>query len=541
MTSLVDLLRHRAERDPDRLAIRFYGTDGWQSWTWADFWQAARRVAGGLQAAGLRPGQHVLAMVPGSRPAVASLFGIWAAGGVPIQIGRPFRLDDIDGLNTHLWDVAKRLDARLVVVGRDLAPHIRAPERPSFLVAEDLSEADPSAAAEAPQTDLIQLTSGSVDAPRGVVIPNDRLLAHLRAISQALPPGKDAAGVSWLPLHHDMGLIGGLLYPIFNGFVVNLLSPLDFRRNPYAWLRSISAAQATHTVGPPSAYALVNRFAQRAATDGLDFSRLRCAMVGAEPIAPDVLQRVTTSFAPCGFRDSAFFPVYGLAEATVAATFPVPDRPPTIDRVHARAMAREGRAQPSDAADALAFTGVGRPIPGVEVRVVDRAGRQTDDRVVGAVMVRTASGMTGYYNDAEATKTAYVDGWLNTGDLGYMANGELYVTGRHKELIIRAGRNLVPSVVEQIAADVDGVRPGGVAAVGIRNAQRSTEHAVLVAETRIDAARRPELAARIQSALKNRGMDVDQIRFVDPHSLPKTTSGKLRRRAIARSLEAGEL
>ncbi len=541
MTSLVDRLRRRAEREPDSPAIRFHDADGWRSWTWAGFWHEARRVAGGLKAAGVRPGEHVLAMVPRSRPAVATLFGVWAAGGVPIQIGRPFRLDDIAGLNTHLRSVADRFDAKLVVAGRDLARHIDNAPSPPLVIAEDLAQAAPAPVPDTPRTDLIQLTSGSVAAPRGVVIPNDRLLAHLAAISTALPPGRDAVGVSWLPLHHDMGLIGGLLYPFYNGFIVNLMSPLDFRRNPYAWLRAISSFQATHTVGPPSAYALIDRFARRAIADRLDFSRLRCAMVGAEPIPPDVLRRVADSFGPCGFRAAAFLPVYGLAEATVAVTFASPGQAPTVDRVSADALARDGRAAVDDTGDALAFTGVGRPIPGVELRVDDGTGGRADERVVGPIMVRTVSGMTGYYDDPTATEAAFDDGWLKTGDLGYLADGELYVTGRQKDLIIRAGRNLVPSVVEQIAADIDGVRPGGVAAVGLRNERRATEHAVLVAETRLTADRRPDLAARIQSALKHRGLDVDQIRFVAPHTLPKTSSGKLRRRAIARSLEAGEL
>ncbi len=541
MTSLVDLLRQRAERDPDRLAIRFYAADGWQSWTWAEFWQTARRVAGGLRDAGLRPGQNVLAMVPHSRPAVATLFGIWTAGGVPIQIGRPFRLDDIAGLNAHFREVADRFDVKLAAVGREVAAHIEMTATPPVVIAEDLSEAAAATNPATTRTDLIQLTSGSVATPRGVVIPNDRLLAHLAAISQALPPGDDAVGVSWLPLHHDMGLIGGLLYPYYNDFVVNLMSPLDFRRNPYLWLRSVSAFRATHTVGPPSAYALIDRFARRAASDQLDFGDLRCAMVGAEPIAPNVLHRVANGFEQCGFRASAFLPVYGLAEATVAATFAAPAQPPRVDRVSAAVLARQGQAATSDAEDALAFTSVGRPIAGVELRIDDGAGGEAEERIVGPIMVRTASGMTGYYDDPEATEEAFDGDWLRTGDLGYVADGDLYVTGRQKELIIRAGRNLVPSVVEQIAADVDGVRPGGVAAVGIRNEQRSTEHAVLVAETRLKSDRRPELAERIQSALKHRGMDVDQIRFVDPHTLPKTSSGKLRRRAIARSLEVGEL
>ena len=541
MTSLVDLLRRRAKQDPDGLAIRFHAADGWQSWTWAEFWREARRVAGGLQAAGLRPGQNVLAMVPHSKPAVATLFGIWTAGGVPIQIGRPFRLDDIAGLNAHFREVAARFDAKFAVIGRDLTSHIQIMAAPPLLIAEDLSEAAAAAVPETSRTDLIQLTSGSVTTPRGVVIPNDRLLAHLAAISQALPPGDNAVGVSWLPLHHDMGLIGGLLYPFYNGFVVNLMSPLDFRRNPYLWLRSVSTSRATHTVGPPSAFALIDRFARRAISDKLDFSHLRCAMVGAEPIAPNVLHRVATSFGQCGFRASAFLPVYGLAEATVAVTFATPAQPPTFDRVSAAVLAREGRAATSEIEDALAFTSVGRPIPGVELRIDDGAGGEADERVVGAIMVRTASGMTGYYDDPQATEQAFDGEWLKTGDLGYVADGDLYVTGRQKELIIRAGRNLVPSAVEQIAADVDGVRLGGVAAVGIRNERRSTEHAVLVAETRLKADRRPELAERIQSALKRRGMDVDQIRFVDPHTLPKTSSGKLRRRAIARSLKVGEL
>ena len=385
---------------------------------------------------------------------------------------------------------------------------------------------------------LIQLTSGSTGHPRGVVLSHRAVLANLAAISAALPAGEHAREVTWLPLHHDMGLIGGLLYPLFNAFPVNVLSPLQFRTDPYLWLRTMSDVRATCTPGPPSAYAIATRLARKAVDEGLDLGALRCAMVGAEPIPPHVLRDFSAAFAPCGFRAEAFFPVYGLAEATVAVTFPGVLDTTHVDRIDRSQLEREGRAIPADdGPTALELVGVGRPLNGAELRVV-RAGDEVAEREEGELYVRAPSLMDGYFDDPEATAEAIDDGgWLATGDLGYLADGRLYVTGRAKDLIIKAGQNLMPAPIEEIAGGVEGVRAGCVVAVGVPSASRGTELVCVVAETKADEAEHRQIARRVREALRLRGIAVDRVALVAPGEIPRTTSGKVRRREVARRLQ----
>jgi fatty-acyl-CoA synthase len=550
--TLAGILRSRADSPlVDRTAIRFKEGESWVEWNWGRYWETARQVAAGLYAAGVRPGDHILMVVPEVQTAVSSLFGAWALGAVPCQVGLPFQLTDPVPFLERLAATANRLDARALVLSASLAEFtsVRKQEfgnefRPRTLVAESLLGCTSTSALpdpeDAPGPAFIQLTSGSTGHPRGVVVPQDRLLLHMASMSEALRSHSDSVGVSWLPLHHDMGLLGGLLFPFYNGFPAHMISTADFRKRPWCWLEAMSRFRGTICAAPPSAYAICVQLAPRLVKAGLDLGAWECAMVGAEPIAAGVLRRFAAAFAPCGFRADAFFPVYGLAEATVAVTFPTLLAPTHFDRVDRRLLESEGRALPgSDGADALEFVGVGRPIPHTEMQIISDASQALPDRVVGEILVRSSTMMAGYYGEPEATRDAIRGGWLRTGDLGYRAEGSLFVTGRAKDLIIKGGQNLVPSALEEITAHVEGVRLGGVAAVGVRCSRHETEMVYVVAETRLEPGSYPHLEERIREALKGYGVAVDRVLPVPPRSLPKTTSGKLKRRALVRALEAG--
>jgi acyl-CoA synthetase (AMP-forming)/AMP-acid ligase II len=592
--TIAELLRARAEDAPGAPGFLHWADGDWACWSWAEYHDRAGRAGAGLRAAGIGRGDHIVLLVLEVDVAVTLIFGAWAIGAVPMLVGFPYRLDDVAGFVAGLRSTAQRLDAKALVVSDALAgfaaehgapaspasPSAAAPAAPaspaSPSAAAPASPASPSAAApaapaepaapsatprilragellgddatggawepvEPSATALIQLTSGSTGHPRGVVLSHASILGHLAAISAALPPGADAREVTWLPLHHDMGLIGGLLYPLFNGFAVNVLSPLLFRSDPYLWLKTMSDVRATCTPAPPSAYAIATRLAGRATQDGLDLSALRCAMVGAEPIAPHVLRDFATAFAPCGLRPEAFFPVYGLAEATVAVTFAQPLGATRFDRVDRRALELEGRALPCDEGpQAIELVGVGRPLPGTELRIVRDDGADAGEREVGEIRVRSASLMDGYLGEPEATAAAFEDGWLTTGDLGYEADGSLFVTGRLKDVIIKGGHNLLPAPIEEIAGSVEGVRAGCVAAVGVPSAQRGTQLVYVVAETKVEDEReRTQLSRRVREALRLRGIAVDRVVLVAPGSIPRTTSGKVRRREVARTLVQG--
>jgi acyl-CoA synthetase (AMP-forming)/AMP-acid ligase II len=225
--------------------------------------------------------------------------------------------------------------------------------------------------------------------------------------------------------------------------------------------------------------------------------------------------------------------VYGLAEATVAVTFPPVLRATRVDRVDRLALEGQGIAEPADAADALALVSVGKPLPRSEVRITSDAGADLPERRIGEVLVRAPSLMTGYHRDPDATAAALKDGWLVTGDLGYLADGELFITGRRKEIIIKGGRNYAPAAIEEIASNVPGVRAGCVAAIGVRSEERQTEMLCVVAETKLEPSEHEALAERLREALKAHGIAVDHVRLTPPGSMPKTTSGKICRGAVA--------
>jgi fatty-acyl-CoA synthase len=546
--SFIDLLARRAALTPDAIAFRFLAADEtWDSWSWRDASQRVVQAAAGLRAAGVGRGSHVLLIVPDVALAVPCLLGCWAVGAVPIQMGLPHHRNDIGAVLSSVDAACERLGVATIVTSRmvlDALPAATGLTRP-VCAADDLvctvargwHACDPSPT----DTALIQLTSGSTGRPRGVVIPHGRLMLHMRGMSDALPSHERSEAVSWLPLHHDMGLIGGLLFPFYNGFPVSLLSPLDFRARPSRWMDAMSRYGATICAAPPSAYAIVARNAEKAIRGVLDLSRWECAMIGAEPVSAALLRAFAEAYAPAGFRPQAFFPVYGLAEATVAVTFPRLLAPTRVDRLDRRVLETEHRAVPGNGSATIELVGLGRPIPGTEV-VIEADGRLLGDREVGEICVRAPTLMTGYYGEPDETADVLGEDWLRTGDLGYRADGDLFVTGRRKELIIRGGRNLIPSVLEEIAGAVPGVRAGCVAAVGIFSDAAQTERVYLLAETKIAAdAERTDLAQRLRAALDRENCGVDQIVLIRPGELPKTTSGKVMRLEAARQLESGAL
>lgn len=542
--TIAGILRSRADSSQaDHLAIRFKQADRWVEWTWREYWEKARSVEAGLVAAGVGAGDYVLILVPEMQSAVASLFGVWALGAVPIQIGLPFQLTNAAGFLEQLPTTARRLEARFVILSKALADSAPDLDKLRLVVAEDLLRSSPAGPLpdpdDAPGPAFLQLTSGSTGQPRAVVVPHDRLLLHMASMSAALPSHSESMAVSWLPLHHDMGLLGGLLFPFYNGFPAHMISTADFRSRPGCWLEAISRFRGTITAAPPSAYAICLQLARRLVSARLDLSAWECAMVGAEPVSPDLLRNFVRAFSPCGFRAEGFFPVYGLAEATVAVTFPTLLASTVYDRVNRLTLETEHRAVPcGDDSLSLELVGVGRPIPSTEIQIVDDAGRQLEDRMAGEIVVRSPSLMLGYDGESAATAGAFRDGWLLTGDLGYQADGSLFITGRKKEVIIKGGHNLIPGVIEEIVSGVEGVRMGCVAAVGVRSAEQETEMVFVVAETRLGAELHKALTERIREALKNQGVNVDRIVLVEPKSLPKTTSGKIKRFEVAQTLQA---
>jgi 1-acyl-sn-glycerol-3-phosphate acyltransferase len=429
---------------------------------------------------------------------------------------------------------------------RLIAPQI--PTLRHVVIAGDLRTAagdPPRATARSSDTALLQYTSGSTGDPKGVVLSHANLLANIRAMGQAGDIQPTDVFVSWLPLYHDMGLIGSWLLSLYFGIPFVVMSPLAFLTRPARWLWAIHEHGGTVSGGPNFGYELCLRRIDDRDLEGLDLRSWRLAFNGAEPVSPSTVTRFAERFADVGLRPGVITPVYGLAESSVALTVPPLERGVIIDRVAREPLARSGRAVPAadDDTTAARFVACGRALPAHEVRIADRAGRTLGEREEGRVEFRGPSATVGYYRNRAATRRLFDGDWLDSGDLGYLAGGELYLTGRVKDVIIRAGRNLHPAELEEAVGAIPGVRRGCVAVFPTTDPAVGTERLVVLAETRLtDAEEQTRLRRAVNEAVTDLvGVPPDEVVLAPPGVVPKTSSGKIRRSEVRERYERGQL
>jgi len=549
--TLPEVLDWHLQAHPDQTQIVLLQDDTEQALSYRQLAGAAAAFAAGLQRAGVKPRQCVAIMLPTSADYFGIYLGILKAGAIPVPIYPPARasqLEDhvlrhagiLDNAQAVLLvtvaealGVARLLQARVpvlrrVVTARDLAQDAGEPA-PATLRGDDIA--------------FIQYTSGSTGAPKGVALTHDNLLANIRAMAQAIQATPRDVFVSWLPLYHDMGLIGAWLGSLYVGFPLVVMSPLAFLSRPLRWLQAIHRYRGTISAGPNFAYELCLRRIDDAALAGLDLSCWRLAFNGAEAVSPDTVRRFTQRFAACGLRPEAMAPVYGLAEASVGLLFPPLGRQAPIDAVQRDAFSRERRAVPAAADDtaALHFVGCGRALAGHAVRIVDEAGHEVADRVEGRLEFQGPSATHGYFRNPLQTAKLIHDGWLDTGDRAYGVGGEIYITGRVKDIVIRGGRNLYPQEIEEAVGQVDGVRKGCVAVFGSADPAAGTERLVVLAEARPGAATAALRDAVAQAVFATIGEPPDVVVLAPPHTVLKTSSGKVRRSACRDLFDAGRI
>jgi 1-acyl-sn-glycerol-3-phosphate acyltransferase len=551
--TLLDVLAWHAKAVPDRCHVRFYNDDGeGEVLTYGVLAQGAARVAAGLQNHDLRPGESVAIMLPTGRDYFLAFFGVLLAGGVPVPMYPPARPTQIEDHLRRQAGILHNCLASLLVTSAEtaLATKLLEAQVPTLRAVITFSDLESSGVPAMPVVSsdaiaLLQYTSGSTGNPKGVVLTHRNLLANIRAMGEAVAVRPSDVFVSWLPLYHDMGLIGAWLGSLYHAMPLVLMPPLAFLARPQRWLRAIHRYRGTLSAAPNFAYELCLRRIDVSANPELDLGSLRAVCNGAEPISPDTMQRFLERFAPAGLRAEVMLPVYGLAECSVGLAFSPLGRGPVIDRVRRETLIASGRALPAAPDDPapLVFVSCGQPLIGHQIRVVDDADRELPERYEGRVQFCGPSATTGYYRNPDATRELFRGEWLDSGDLGYLANGEIHVTGRSKEIIIRAGRNVHPAELEEAVGDLPGVRKGNVAVFGSPDPASGTERLVVMAETReSDPSGREALTAAITALASDLiGLPPDDVLLAPPNTVLKTSSGKIRRVACRKLYEEGAI
>ena len=557
--TIVEALEWHAEHSPDRVQVHLRRDDGHETpLTNSGVWQAAVDVANGLLGRGLGRHETVAIMLRTEPAFFSSFFGTLLAGGVPVPMYPPVRADRIEEYAQRQVGILRNADARMMITFTEverLAALLlgQAPSLSAVVTADELAQEGATTPtgrirtrSSGDEPALIQYTSGSTGHPKGVLLSHANLLANIQALQQGLDVRPDDVAVSWLPLYHDMGLIGAWLGTLYVGTPLALMSPLAFLARPSRWLWALHAHRGTLSPAPNFAYDLCSQRISDAELEGLDLGSVRLLLNGSEAVRPESLRRFITRFVPYGLKPDSLSPVYGLAECSVGLAAPPPGRGPRIDRIDRRVFQESGRARTAvgDDESALEFVSCGHALPDHQIRVVDGTGRPAGDRREGHVQFRGPSATSGYYRNADATRELVRDdGWLESGDLGYFADGELFLTGRRKDLIIKGGRNLHPHEAEEIVGQVAGVRNGCVAAFGVSDSDRGTERFVVVAETRqTSSEERERLRAEITDLLVTTlGVPPDVVVVTSPGAVLKTSSGKIRRTATRDAYLSGRL
>jgi len=560
--TLIEVLQWHVQAHPDRPHIRFYSnasedkSEG-ESLSYSQLWQGAENLAAGLQAYGLQPGDAVAIMLPTGSSYFFSFFAVLLAGGIPVPIYPPVRRSQLEEhLRRHALILSNCQATILITVpeARRVAQLLKSlvVTLQSIVTVDELAAgADTLIMPTHGPQDIafLQYTSGSTGNPKGVVLTHANLLANIRAMGEVVRADSSDVFVSWLPLYHDMGLIGAWFGSLYYAALFVVMSPLEFLLRPHAWLWAIHRYGGTLSAAPNFGYELCLHRVKDSHIEGLNLGTWRAAFNGAEAVSADTMLSFYDRFHPYGLQREALKPVYGLAECSVGLAFPPYGRAMIIDQIQRQPFMRSGRAIPIARTDpkALRFVASGLALPGHQIRIVDQAGLELPDRQEGRIQFRGPSSTSGYFRNPEQTGRLFDNEWLNSGDLGYTAGGDVFITGRSKDVIIRAGRNIYPDELEQAIGNLQGIRKGRVAAFACNASGTATgsgtERLVVIAETR---EKDPDKLVQLRQQINEIATDLaetppDDVVLATPNSVLKTSSGKVRRAACRERYERGQI
>ena len=547
-------LTWHAREHPERTYLHWVKSyDDVQSLTFGDLHKGALRVANGLFQHDIEQRDTVALMLPTSHDYFYGFMGTLYANAIPVPLYPPMRASAIEEHLKRQAGILNNAQARIMITvpeARKLAAVVKGmvPSLEHVLTLDELWAKPldrPVTGATGDDIAFLQYTSGSTGHPKGVILSHANLFANIGAGNEVLNADQDDVFVSWLPLYHDMGLIGTCLSSLWYGMHLVIMSPLLFLTRPHYWLWAIDRFGGTLSPSPNFGYELCLKRIEDEDMEGLDLSGWQGAFNGAEAVSPDTVERFIERFRKWGFKADSMAPVYGLAENSVALTLPHKRREPVIDYIDRDKFQKHGEAKPvsKDDKSALRFACCGKVIPNHRIRIVDDDGNELGERREGNLQFTGPSATRGYYRNEEKTEELFDGDWLNTGDRGYIADGELYLTGRNKDLIVRAGRNIYPGEIEEAVGELELVRSGCVAAFASGMGQSAGERLIVVAETREkDEQKLNEVKEKIHRiAMDTLDIDVDEVLMVLPHTVPKTSSGKLRRNDCRLRYERGEL
>jgi fatty-acyl-CoA synthase len=566
--TLAQYIEDAAKAEPTR-GFRFIPEDGTSAngseatFSYTAIERASARYGGAFQALGLRKGDRVALILPANEDFVLAFFGAVRAGIIPVPIYPPLGLGQLQSYLDNTRHIVAKCGARALVTSSNIkrllgTVQASCPALEQVVAIEGIRESMEPLKAEKISLDdvaFLQFTSGSTSRPKGVKVTHGNLAANIKCIMEdGLRISSEDVGISWLPLYHDMGLIGFVLAPLAHRVPVAFLPPLLFLKRPASWFQAITRHKGTIAYAPNFAYALCVKRIREKDLGGVDLSTWRVSGCGAEPIRPETLETFVSTFAKVGFRKEALLPSYGMAESALAIAFTELSEGMKTTSVSGPRLWGENTAvaTPDDDEDAVRLVSCGTAFPGHQIAIFDPEDNESANpfppNKVGEIRIQGPSVMTGYWEDAERTRDTFAGAWLRTGDLGFLdATGHVFICGRSKEVVIVNGRNYYPQDMEWEAAKVPGVRKGNVIAFGSRDpsgVERDRERVVVAFEAQDaeDLAKANTLCQGVRKAVQEgMGLTLDDVVALVPGALPKTSSGKLQRAKTRELYESGQL
>jgi acyl-CoA synthetase (AMP-forming)/AMP-acid ligase II len=545
--TLLDQARWLYQERDTHPALVLVDPAGEQTVTYGEFFRSAARYAQALEKAGVQPGDLVALIMQHGEDVLYGFWGAMLLGAVPSIF--PFLSDKLDPVR-YFDSVRKLIDhegVRVVITYSGLEDDLHRTldgVDVTIINAQTLNPGGDIDAylnrnpAEPEDTAFLQHSSGSTGLQKGVMLSHRAVLNQIASYSEAIKLRQDDVIVSWLPLYHDMGLIAAFILPVLQGIKLVLMSPFQWVRDPKILLHAVHRHGGTLCWLPNFAYNFLATRVRDADLEGVRLDSLRALVNCSEPVYAPSHAAFLERYATYGFRESALTVCYAMAENTFAVTQAGINGPVTLDVVDRAAIMDERHAHPAtDAAPALTFVSNGRSIPNCEIRIVDDNRQDLPERRVGEIALRSDSMLSGYYKRPDATADAMQDGWYFTGDMGYLADGELYITGRKKDLIIVGGKNIYPQDIENLLVEVEGLHPGRATAFGVFNERLGTEDVAIVAELARDidpddADRKAQIMREVRARIaQNTDVTARFVHLVDAKWLIKTSSGKVARRA----------